>query len=234
MTKDKVTKIDNLAESLEVELGAYFSELTHQKGLVNELTLECGVQQQYSLLSQLRDHKLFQFDELVDLCGVDYLSYGNYDWETESATSSGFSRGVEKQSSKAFPFDKPRFAVVYHLLSTTLNHRVRVRVFLDEEHLIIPSVTPLWKAANWFEREAYDLFGILFEGHQDLRRILTDYGFIGHPFRKDFPVSGQVEMRYDATTRKVIYEPVSIQPRILVPKVIREDNRYLESQGSKE
>ena len=129
--------------------------------------------------------------------------------------------------------DKPRFAVVYHLLSTPKNHRLRLTVFVDEACLIVPSVHALWKCANWFEREAYDLYGILFDGHPDLRRILTDYGFIGHPFRKDFPISGHVEMRYDALLKKVIYEPVDIEPRILVPKVIRSDNRYLDLQEVK-
>ena len=128
--------------------------------------------------------------------------------------------------------NKPRFAVVYHLLSTSKNHRLRLKVFLDESHLIIPSVHEIWKGANWFEREAYDLYGVLFDGHPDLRRILTDYGFIGHPFRKDFPISGHVEMRYDAHLQQVIYEPVDIEPRVLVPKVIRDDNRYFDLQPS--
>ena len=159
---------------------------------------------------------------------VDYLHYGEYDWETETATDKGFSRAVESQESRAFILDKPRFAVVYHLLSISKNHRLRLKVFLDEAHLTVPSAHDVWKGANWFEREAYDLFGVLFENHPDLRRILTDYGFIGHPFRKDFPISGHVEMRYDATLQRVIYEPVDIQPRVLVPKVIRNDNRYLD------
>ena len=156
------------------------------------------------------------------------MYYGQYDWETYPATERGFSRAVEPQESKACVFDKPRFAVVYHLLSTKKNHRLRLKVFLDEAHLVIPSVHDIWKGANWFEREAYDLYGVMFDGHPDLRRILTDYGFIGHPFRKDFPLSGHVEMRYDATLQKVIYEPVDIVPRTLVPKVIRNDNRYIE------
>lgn len=192
----------------------------------NEITVECERSHLTSLLRQLRDDSLLGFDQLIDVCAVDYLFYGEYDWETESATESGFSRGVEAQESKACVLDKPRFAVVYHLLSTTNNHRLRVKVFLEEAHLVIPSVQELFKSANWFEREAYDLYGILFEGHPDLRRILTDYGFVGHPFRKDFPLSGEVEMRYDAALQKVVYEPVDIEPRVLVPKVIRNDNRY--------
>ena len=175
----------------------------------------------------MKRNKSFLFNELIDLCGVDYLYFGKYDWETEAATEDGFSRGVELKEYTEFPWEKPRFAVVYHLLSTALNHRMRVKVFLHEDNLLIPSVEDIWKAANWFEREAYDLYGILFENHPDLRRILTDYGFIGHPFRKDFPISGHVEMRYDAQQERVIYEPVDIEPRVLVPKVIRLDNRYL-------
>lgn len=194
-----------------------------------EITVECDVVALFATLMQLRDHSAFEFDQLIDLCAVDYLRYGQYDWETEAATESGFSRGVEQQDAeRAYVFNKPRFAVVYHLLSTTKNQRLRVKTFLNETNLIVPSVHTIWKAANWFEREAYDLYGILFEDHPDLRRILTDYGFIGHPFRKDFPLSGHVEMRYDAQLQKVIYEPVDIQPRVTVPKVIREDNRYVD------
>lgn len=216
-----------LIECIEKELKDQFTSVVER---TEEVTIECEVAQIKSLLGQLKKHRSLAFDQLIDICGVDYLNYGSYDWETESATENGFSRGVERQGVREYVLDKPRFAVVYHLLSTVKNHRVRVRVFLDEKHLMIPSVHDIWKAANWFEREAYDLYGILFEGHPDLRRILTDYGFIGHPFRKDFPLSGHVEMRYDASLQKVIYEPVDIQPRILVPKVIRNDNRYVDIQ----
>lgn len=202
------------------------SPLQHITDAFGEVSAECDVETLIATLTQLKEHPALDFDQLIDLCAVDYLTYGKYDWETESATECGFSRAVEPQESRAFDFDKPRFAVVYHLLSTTKNHRLRIKVFLHEAALIVPSVHELWKSANWFEREAYDLFGILFDGHPDLRRILTDYGFIGHPFRKDFPVSGHVEMRYDALLQKVIYEPVDIVPRTLVPKVIRNDNRY--------
>jgi NADH-quinone oxidoreductase subunit C len=226
-----MTKLTNLAEKLNTELGVLISS----NSLVNdEITIECEVGHIKEVLSRLYGHEAFAFDQLIDLCAVDYLLYGEYDWETESATESGFSRGVERQEARAYALNKPRFAVVYHLLSTQLNQRLRVKVFLSETHLIIPSVHDIWKSAAWFEREAYDLYGILFEHHPDLRRILTDYGFIGHPFRKDFPLSGYVEMRYDATLQKVVYEPVDIEPRILVPKVIRNDNRYFDShdQGS--
>ncbi len=210
-----MTKLINLAEKIKEELSTQIAELITAN---EELTLECEVDHIKSVLLQLRDHKDFAFDELVDLCAVDYLLYGEYDWETESASENGFSRGVEKQEAKAYVLNKPRFAVVYHLLSTEKNHRLRVKIFVGESNLVVPSVHDIWKGANWFEREAYDLFGILFENHPDLRRILTDYGFIGHPFRKDFPLSGHVEMRYDATLQKVIYEPVNIEPRILVPR----------------
>lgn len=175
---------------------------------------------------------MFAFDELIDLSVVDYLMYGISDWETTKASEQGFSRGVEPQKTRDVRWDKPRFAVVYHLLSTKHNQRLRLKVFIDEAYPVVASAHSVWKGANWFEREAYDLFGILFEGHPDLRRILTDYGFIGHPFRKDFPLSGHVEMRYDATLGKVIYEPVDIEPRLSGPKVIRDDNRYrLSSEG---
>lgn len=218
-----MTKQDNLVEQLRSEL---MSSLVSVGTAFNEVTAECELSALTSLLYQLRDHPAFAFDQLIDLCAVDYLLYGVYDWETDAASENGFSRGVERQETKACNLDKPRFAVVYHLLSTTKNHRLRLKVFVDETKLVVPSSHEIWKGANWFEREAYDLFGILFEGHPDLRRILTDYGFIGHPFRKDFPLSGHVEMRYDALLKKVIYEPVDIEPRVSVPKVIRDDNRY--------
>ncbi len=147
----------------------------------------------------LRDEPAFRFEQLIDLCGVDYLTYG----ESERR--------------------EPRFAVVAHLLSLTHNRRLRVRAFLDDEHPSIASLTEVWNSADWYEREAFDLFGFIFEGHKDLRRLLTDYGFVGHPFRKDFPISGRVEVRYDPDKRRVVYEPVSIEPRVLVPRVIREE-----------
>lgn len=223
-----MTKNDHLVEQLKSELANHISDISLAHG---EVTIECSAQNLKSIMLELRDMEAFSFDQLIDLCGVDYLLYGEYDWETETATESGFSRGVERQEAKEYIMDKPRFAVVYHLLSTKMNHRLRVKLFTDEAHLIVPSIHDLWKGANWFEREAYDLYGILFEGHPDLRRILTDYGFIGHPFRKDFPVSGYVEMRYDAKLEKVIYAPVDIVPRVLVPKVIRNDNRYIGLEG---
>ncbi|MFT5176807.1 MAG: NADH-quinone oxidoreductase subunit C, partial [Gammaproteobacteria bacterium] len=169
-----------------------------------------------------------RFAQLVDLCGVDYLDYGRADWETsETTTSVGFSRGVQRRIYDEQDAGREgRFAVVYHLLSHELNQRVRVRSMLTGEPPRVDSVVDIWPGANWFEREAFDLFGILFAGHPDLRRLLTDYGFIGHPFRKDFPLIGEVEMRYDPDKGRVVYEPVSIEPRTLVPKVIRHDDRY--------
>ena len=174
----------------------------------------------------LRDAADTRFAQLMDLAGIDYLGFGCDEWKTLSATGSGFSRGVQRGSMR-LPVDGRRFAIVYHLLSLTHNARVRLRVPCeDAEDPILDSVVGVWPAANWMEREAFDLFGILFRGHPDLRRILTDYGFIGHPFRKDFPLIGNVEVRYDPEKQRVVYEPVSIEPRVLVPKVIRHDNRY--------
>jgi NADH-quinone oxidoreductase subunit C len=187
-----------------------------------ELTAVLDARILLQTMEQLRTQPLFLFDQLMDVCAVDYLHYGKAEWETDAASTSGFSRAVEKNTqAEALASVEPRFAVVYHLLSTSSNQRLRVKVYLDEAHVMIPSVVDIWRSANWFEREAYDMFGILFDGHPDLRRVLTDYGFIGHPFRKDFPVSGHVEMRYDATLKKVVYQPVEIEPRTLVPKVIR-------------
>ncbi len=176
---------------------------------LGEVTLQVPVDKLHEVCLALRDEAEFAFDMLIDICGVDYLEYGE--------------KGAE-----------PRFAVVYHLLSVEKNQRIRLRVFLDETQPRVESVTDIWNAANWFEREAFDLFGFLFDGHPDLRRLLTDYGFIGHPFRKDFPLIGNVEMRYDLERRRVVYEPVSIEPRINVPKVIRHDHRYLINETGKD
>lgn len=183
---------------------------------------------------RLRDE--YGFEELIDLAGIDYLEFGIGEWSTENASSSGFSRGVEPKAAARFSFENPppvkkvhgpRFAVVIHLLSVTHNYRLRLKAYCaDDEFPRMDSVVDVWKSADWFEREAFDLFGILFDGHPDLRRILTDYGFVGHPLRKDFPLVGHVEMRYDPNLGRVIYEPVSIEPRVNVPKVIREDSRY--------
>jgi len=176
-----------------------------------ELTIEVPALEIDNVCRALRDEDIFSFDQLIDLCGVDYLEYGN---------DKGWS--------------KPRFAVVYHLLSIVNNRRIRVRAYLDEQEPVIDSVVSIWSCANWFEREAFDMFGILFDGHPDLRRLLTDYGFIGHPFRKDFPLVGNVEMRYDPEKQRVVYEPVSMVERINVPRVIRDDHRYIVDEDKNE
>jgi len=190
-------RITALAARIQEKMGASFSDISESKG---ELTLE--VEQQHLLDSCRRLRDEFHFEQLMDLCGVDYLAY-------------------RQEAGEAW--EGPRFAVVYHLQSIKENRRVRLRVFVDGEPPIVESVVDIWNSANWYEREAFDLFGIIFNGHPDLRRILTDYGFIGHPFRKDFPISGHVEMRYDETKGRVVYEPVSIEPRVIVPRVIREE-----------
>ena len=196
----------------------------------SELTYEVDKDDLTSVATALRNEGDFGFEMLMDVCGVDYLEYGNDEWTTNDATDTGFSRGVRREDvilDEADEFDARRFAVVYHLLSLQHNLRLRVRVFTGTSNPpMVKSVVDIWNGANWFEREAFDLYGILFEGHPDLRRILTDYGFIGHPFRKDFPLSGNVEVHYDDQEGRVVYRPVQIEPRTLVPRVIREDNRY--------
>jgi NADH-quinone oxidoreductase subunit C len=176
---------------------------------------------------ELRDDPEFCFEQLIDLAGVDFLDYGRDEWSTLSSTSRGFSRGVNRIRETITASREARFAVTYQLLSIANNWRLRLRCFASEgEPPVIDSVIGVWASANWYEREAFDLFGILFNGHPDLRRILTDYGFIGHPFRKDFPLIGNVEVKYDPAKGRVVYQPVSIEPRTLVPRVIRDDNRY--------
>ena len=196
----------------------------------NELIFELQYENLIEVAKELKTNENMMFEQLTDLCGVDYLTYGVDEWITKSATSSGFSRGVSRQSvilDDADTFDDKRFAVIYNLLSIKHNSRIRLRVYTgDKNPPIIPSVASIWSSANWLERETFDLYGILFEGHPDLRRILTDYDFVGHPFRKDFPLSGNVEIHYDEKKEKIVYKPVSIEPRTLVPRVIRQDNRY--------
>jgi NADH-quinone oxidoreductase subunit C len=216
-------KIAALAAKIDAALP---DVLTRVASLPDELCYEVQPANIKSVCLALRDAADLKFETLIDLAGLDYIDYGTSEWKTVSATGSGFSRGVNR-SSVRIPHDGARFAVAYQLLSVTHNHRVRLRARCeDAEDPIIDSVVDVWPGANWFEREAFDLFGILFTGHPDLRRILTDYGFIGHPFRKDFPLIGNVEVRYDVEKQRVVYEPVSIEMRTLVPKVIREDNRY--------
>jgi NADH-quinone oxidoreductase subunit C len=203
----------------------------------------------HAACAALRDE--FGFEQLIDVAGIDYLGHGSDEWDTD-VSSEGFSRGVEgrnvgrfrfgEQPSRQLPEPKGegpmpvpqrRFAAVLQLLSVQHNRRVRVRVFAPDDGLpVVPSVTDLWPVANWFEREAFDLYGIVFQGHPDLRRILTDYGFVGHPFRKDFPLIGNVEVRYDAEKKRVVYEPVtSVEPRVNVPRVVRDDARYATAAG---
>jgi NADH-quinone oxidoreductase subunit C len=205
-------------------------QITRVASICGELTFEVGKEDLIEVATALRNEADFGFEMLIDVCGVDYLSYGSDEWTTASATGTGFSRGVEREPvilDEADEFDARRFAVVYHLLSLQHNIRIRLRVYTGAENPpIVTSVVDIWNGANWFEREVFDLFGILFQGHPDLRRILTDYGFIGHPFRKDFPLIGNVEVSYDAEKGRVAYQPVSIESRTLVPRVIRDDNRY--------
>jgi NADH-quinone oxidoreductase subunit C len=223
MTVPATDKMAALAARIEVRAPDLLQRVT---SLPDELCYEVQPANIKALCLTLRDDPDLRFEQLIDLAGIDYLDYGVSEWKTISATGSGFSRGVNRGGPRK-PHDGARFAVAYHLLSVTHNHRLRLRARCeDAEDPIIDSVVDVWPAANWFEREAFDLFGILFTGHPDLRRILTDYGFIGHPFRKDFPLIGNVEVRYDADKQRVIYEPVTIEPRTLVPKVIRDDHRY--------
>jgi len=187
-----------LKNTISAALGSYVKDITVALG---EVTVVVGAENYLAAAQLLRNSSDCQFEQMMDLCGVDYSEY------------------------KDGAYEGRRYCVVLHLLSISLNHRVRLKVFaIDDDFPVLSSVTELWNSANWFEREAFDLFGIVFEGHNDLRRILTDYGFIGHPFRKDFPISGHVEMRFDAESKRVIYQPVTIEPREITPRIIREDN----------
>ncbi len=213
-----------MTERVESQLGASLSRLPAPPG---EVAYEVAAADLLSACRTLRDSPDLKFEMLMDLAGVDYLHYGRDEWQTQTATHSGFSRGRVARDSAPDPGMPGRFGVTYQLLSITHNHRLRLRVQCPETaEPVVDSVLDVWAGANWFEREAFDLFGILFRGHPDLRRILTDYGFIGHPFRKDFPLIGNVEVQYDPQRKRVVYQPVSIVPRVLVPKVIRHDNRY--------
>ena len=226
-------RLESLAEALRARFDGV---LRQRESSCGELSCDLDASDLPATARALRDEEAFSFATLIDVCGVDYLGYGQVQWRTEAATESGFSRAVEAGAGttrsaaerERQALEQPaRFAAVYHLLSLRNNLRLRLRAFaVGGNPPVLPSVADIWQAADWFEREAFDLFGIVFEGHGDLRRILTDYGFIGHPFRKDFPLSGKVEVRYDEDKRRVVYEPVSIEPRTLVPRVIRDDNRY--------
>jgi NADH-quinone oxidoreductase subunit C len=228
---------EGLAEALQARFSDALLECRIDRG---EVTIEVPADRAVEVFTALHQEPQLTFAQLLDLCGVDYAAYGETEWATDESTGKGFSRGVSERAtgrgapavryiqSKAVA-GRGRFAVVYHLLSLAHNRRLRVRVFAPDDELpVVSSVHRIWSSANWYEREAFDLFGILFEGHPDLRRLLTDYGFIGHPFRKDFPLTGNVEMRYDPERGRVVYQPVTIEPRVLVPRVIRKDHRYLD------
>jgi NADH-quinone oxidoreductase subunit C len=203
-----------------------FGDLIHDYTFaLNEITVEIPREKWQEIALVLRDEAEFKFELLLDVCVVDYSDYGISEWVTERSTLTGFERGVDRSHTlKPIQWTKPRFGVIYHLLSLTHNHRLRVRVFAEGDPPSMISVNSLWPSANWYEREAFDLYGVLFTGHPDLRRLLTDYGFVGHPFRKDFPLIGHMEVRYDANAGRVIYQPVTIPPRTLVPKTIRKTN----------
>jgi NADH-quinone oxidoreductase subunit C len=210
---------------LSEALGSVFADKLRVETAFGAVTAVVDAERLIATMRSLRDLPEFRFETLIDVCGVDYSAYG--------ATA----RGLAYSSSDATPAEPPkrmhggRFAAVYHLLSLTHNHRLRVRAFApDDDFPVLPSVIDVWPSANWYEREAFDFYGVMFTGHPDLRRILTDYGFVGHPFRKDFPLSGNVEMRYDPEQGRVIYQPVTIEPREVVPRIIREES-YAESEG---
>ena len=229
--------VEELSQALATSFPSQLqSNVVMKNDVSGEVTIEVSPKDALSVFETLRDDTALKFDQLIDVCGVDYSEYGSVEWATESTTTTGFSRGVEPATGARLRFgdapdfvntDRPRFAAVYHLMSIAHNHRLRVRVYCEDDAVpVVPSVIEVWPSANWFEREAFDLYGIIFEGHPDLRRILTDYGFVGHPFRKDFPLIGHVEMKYDEEQRRVVYQPVSIEPRVLVPRVIRDDGRF--------
>ena len=228
------------ARVIEAKLGQKLANISERNG---EITLEVLPENWLAVATQLRDDADLRFEQLMDLCGVDYLSYGEAEWDTTDVSAEGFSRGVEGQGPGRFSWaSRPhpaaiahRFAAVAHLLSVSHNKRVRLRAYCADDDLpSLPSLVGVWSSVNWFEREAFDLFGIIFEGHPDLRRILTDYGFVGHPFRKDFPLIGNVEVRYDPEKKRVVYEPVtSVEPRVLVPRTIRDDSRYEQASAER-
>jgi len=229
--------LPRLAERLRARFGERVKAIIEARG---ETTLELSPAHLVEVARALHDEPEFHFEQAVDLAGLDFLGYGMDEWETTAVSSEGFSRGVQGGDGPGrFAWaNRPqgsgperRFAISVHLLSIRHNRRLRLRVFaIDNELPVLPSLVGVWAGLDWFEREAFDLFGILFEGHPDLRRILTDYGFVGHPFRKDFPLIGNVEVRYDAEKQRVVYEPVtSVEPRVGVPRVVREDSRWQQS-----
>lgn len=225
-----------VSNSLSDQLVACFGDrVTISESSTGITTINIAADDWQEVALVLRDDPRFAFTQLTDLCGVDYLGFGQEEWETADATRGGFSRGVEALGPGRFDWQnrpeaseaEQRFRVVVHLMSITHNTRLRMSTFAVDEGLpVVPSLVEIWNSANWYERETFDMFGIIFEGHPDLRRILTDYGFTGHPFRKDFPLIGNVAVRYDEEKGRVVYEPVEIEPRVLVPRVIRDDSRY--------
>jgi NADH-quinone oxidoreductase subunit C len=231
---------DTPSNSLAERLSARFGETLSISIVRNEVTAEVAAVDLLAVATALRDEAPFRFRLPIDVCGVDYMGYGQTEWDTETVSGTGFSRGVEGEAVGRFAWaDRPRadamprrFASVVHLLSLENNQRLRLRVFCEDDTLpMVPSLTGIWPGVNWFERESFDLFGIVYDGHPDLRRILTDYGFVGHPFRKDFPLIGNVEVRYDPEQKRVVYEPVSIEPRVLVPRVIRDDADLVQAKA---
>ncbi len=234
---------DTAPTSLAERLVARFGDTLAVTSTHRETFAELAPADLVTVAAALRDEPEFRFGVLIDLCGVDYLGYGQDEWKTDAATSTGFSRGVQGQAVGRFSWDERpqaagvvdaprRFAVSIALLSLERNQRLRLHMYCADDSLpIVPSLTTVWAGANWYEREAFDLYGIIFDGHPDLRRILTDYGFVGHPFRKDFPLIGNVEVRYDAEQKRVVYEPVSIVPRVGVARVIRDDVDLMQSRA---
>ena len=235
--------MSNYKRQLSKDLAAHFGDVDltikeTRQGIVCTVPVESWLE----VAKALRDERDFDFDQCIDVCGVDYLSYGEAEWPTEDVTYTGFSRGIRGKGPGRFSWSERRketvanrFAVVVQLLSLNKNHRLTLKCFApDEGMLVVPSLIDIWPGVNWFEREAFDLYGIIFQGHPDLRRILTDYGFIGHPFRKDFPLIGNVEVKYDEDKQRVVYQPVSIEPRVLVPKTIRRDSRYVDNTADQE
>lgn len=232
-------RVEQLRQRLEDRFG---DTLLSCETAYNEVTIAVRQNELLEICNALKAESEFGFEMLMDIVGVDYMAYGLSEWSTQESTSQGFSRGVEKSSFGRFSFhdappkatfDGPRFSISYHLLSVANNHRLRIKVACEDDNApLVNSVVDIWASANWFEREIFDLFGIVFDGHPDLRRILTDYGFIGYPFRKDFPLVGNVEMRYDPEQGRVIYQPVTIEPRVLVPRVVRDDHRYIVDETS--
>lgn len=232
------TRVENMRDALQ----AAFPDNDSIRVDIDLVVIDVSSDQLLVVCQKLHDDPALSFKQMSDLAGIDYATYGVAEWSTDTGSMASFSRAVNTASTGSLTFDnaldlpasdQPRFWVAYHLLSLDHNVRVRVRCAAPDDAMpVLPSVTAVWNNADWYEREAFDLFGILFDGHTDLRRILTDYGFTGHPFRKDFPLIGNVEMRYDSVKERVVYEPVSIEPRVLVPRVIRQDSRYATGESA--